>query len=74
VAVDSLTGEEAALYHPRQHRWSDHFTWNEDYTVMIGLTSTGRATIEKLEINRKGVINLRRLLAAQDLHPIEPER
>ncbi|MFN8492311.1 MAG: HNH endonuclease signature motif containing protein [Caldilineaceae bacterium] len=70
-AIDPLTGETAALYHPRHQCWSDHFAWNEDYTVMIGLTPTGRATVAKLELNRKGVVNLRRLLHEWGLHPLE---
>lgn len=70
-AIDPLTGEIVSLYHPRQNRWSDHFAWNKDYTFMVGLTPTGRATVAKLELNRKGVVNLRRLLHAWGLHPIE---
>lgn len=62
TAIDGLSGEEVVLYHPRQDKWSEHFAWHEDFTLLIGLTPTGRATIEKLEINRTGVVNLRRLL------------
>jgi len=69
-AIDSLTGAMAVLYHPRRDRWAEHFAWDEDYLVMIGLTPTGRATVEKLELNRKGVVNLRRLLQESGLHPI----
>jgi len=69
-AIDSLTGAMAVLYHPRRDRWTEHFAWDEDYLVMIGLTPTGRATVEKLELNRKGVVNLRRLLQESGLHPI----
>ena len=47
------------LYHPRQHRWPDHFAWNEDTTIVIGLTPTGRATVEALRLNRENVVNLR---------------
>lgn len=70
TAIDPLTGEEVALYHPRRDNWLEHFVWNEDFTLLIGLTPTGRATIEKLEINRKGVVNLRKLLHERGLHPI----
>jgi hypothetical protein len=70
-ALDPLTGEMVPLYHPRRDHWSEHFVWDEDYTIIIGLTPTGRATVEKLELNRKGVVNLRRLLHEQGLHPVE---
>jgi hypothetical protein len=69
-AVDPLNGETVPLYHPRHQRWSDHFAWNEDYTLMLGLTPTGRATIEKLQLNRTGVVNLRRILRAAGKHPL----
>jgi hypothetical protein len=55
------------LYHPRQHSWSDHFAWNEDATIMLGRTPIGRATIERLRLNRPGVVNLRRVLREASL-------
>src|SRR5262249_16645667 len=66
---DPVTGEQAPLYHPRQQRWLDHFAWNEDCTLIIGLTPTGRATIGELRLNRSGVVNLRRVLSAAGKHP-----
>jgi hypothetical protein len=68
---DSVTESTAPLYHPRQQVWSEHFTWNEDYAYVIGLTPTGRATVEALHLNRVGVVNLRRLLLLVGLHPPE---
>lgn len=68
-AIDSVTGEEAPLYHPRLHQWSDHFVWNADYTQVLGITPTGRATVEKLQLNREGLVNLRRILYPLKLHP-----
>lgn len=38
-ALDSLTGDFVPLYHPRQDLWSDHFAWNEDATLLIGVTT-----------------------------------
>jgi hypothetical protein len=68
-AIDPITGELALLYHPRQHRWSEHFAWSIDSTQMLGLTPTGRATIERLQLNREGVMNLRQLLGSIGKHP-----
>lgn len=67
--VDSATGRTVPLFHPRLHRWSDHFAWNEDFTQIIGLTATGRATVNTLQLNRIRVVNLRRLLTVEGLHP-----
>jgi hypothetical protein len=68
-ARDPVTGELAPIYHPRRQRWIEHFTLNSDLTLVIGLTPTGRATVERLQLNREGVVNLRALLAAIDKHP-----
>ncbi len=68
--IDPLTGKLEALFHPRQQIWEVHFIWNEDFTLLIGLTPTGRATIEKLRMNRIGVVNLRKVLHALGEHPI----
>lgn len=68
-ALDPVTGETVLLYHPRHNRWSEHFAWNEDYTLVMGLTPTGRATMAKLQLNRSGVVNLRRVLSSMNLHP-----
>ena len=66
---DPVSGDIVPLYHPRQQRWYDHFTWNDDFTLIIGLTPTGRATVEALQLNREGIINLRRILYAMGEHP-----
>ncbi len=66
---DPLTYQIVPLYHPRQQQWDEHFVWNEDYTLILGLTPTGRATVETLQLNREGVINLRQLLYVAKQHP-----
>ncbi len=68
-AIDPITGESAPLYHPRQDQWPGHFTWSNDDTQLIGLTMIGRATIERLQLNREGVVNLRQLLCTVGQHP-----
>jgi len=68
---DPVSKKVAPLYHPRRQRWSDHFTWNEDCTLVIGLTPTGRATVAEMDLNREGLINLRDLLILVKRHPPE---
>ncbi len=68
-ALDSLTRQLAPLFHPRQHLWNEQFAWTPDCLRLIGLTPTGRATIEELELNRAGVMRLRRLLLLDGEHP-----
>lgn len=69
AAIDPITGELVPLYHPRQQNWSEHFAWNDQFTEIIGLTPTGRATVIALNLNRSGVINMRKLLRLAGQHP-----
>ncbi|MCB0061005.1 MAG: HNH endonuclease [Caldilineaceae bacterium] len=68
-AIDPVTGETVPLYHPRLDEWSDHFTWSRDYQFIIGLTAKGRATVDRLRLNRDSVVNLRRVLYLTGEHP-----
>jgi len=66
---DGVTRQMVPLYNPRRHHWNEHFVWNEDCTIIIGLTPTGRASIDTLCLNRTGVMNLRQLLSLVKKHP-----
>jgi hypothetical protein len=68
-ALDPATGLSVPLYHPRRQQWHEHFRWNVDYTLLIGLTPFGRATIEALDLNRGGVVNLRQVMSLAGKHP-----
>ena len=68
-APDPITGQPVPLFHPHQQNWNGHFGWNEDFTLMLGLTPTGRATIEALQLNRPALVNIRRLLRQHGYHP-----
>ena len=72
TAPDPINGEHAPLFHPRQQQWQEHFAWNTDFTRVVGITPTGRATVEALQLNRPGVVNLRQLLILIRRHP--PDR
>jgi hypothetical protein len=68
-AIDPIDGQFVSLYHPRQQLRVEHFIWSDDFSELIGVSPTGRATIVRLQLNREGVVNLRRLLTASHLHP-----
>jgi hypothetical protein len=68
-AVDPLTGIVAPLYNPRIHTWAKHFTWNEDFTMILGITPTGRGTVICLDMNRIEAVNLRSALRAYGVYP-----
>jgi HNH endonuclease len=68
-AVDPISDSMVQLFHPRLDDWHEHFAWQPDCLILVGLTPTGRATITALDLNRQGVINLRRSLLREGLHP-----
>lgn len=68
-APDPVSGQLVPLYHPRRDRRDQHFTWSDDFSLIVGLTPTGRATVDALLLNRDGVVNLRRLLYLHGEHP-----
>ncbi len=67
--IDPVTQQITPLFNPRTQSWSDHFSWNDDYTLMIGMTRIGRVTIVELKLNRLGVVNLRKVLFISRKHP-----
>jgi cation diffusion facilitator CzcD-associated flavoprotein CzcO len=49
AGIDPGSGQLVPLFHPRHHRWSEHFAW--DGTVLVGRTPIGRATVQLLAMN-----------------------
>lgn len=68
-AVDPLTGDMVSLYNPRHDVWTIHFTWSENSIEIIGLTPTGRATVEALKLNNALAKIARWNWAAGGWHP-----
>lgn len=68
-AVDPTSGQRVALFNPRMQTWSDHFRWSDSGTYVIGLTSTGRATINALELNESHAVAVRRNWVQVGWHP-----
>jgi hypothetical protein len=68
-ARDPLSDQFVPLFHPRQYVWRDHFSWEDEYLTVVGITPTGRATVQALKLNRLGVVNLRRALSLMNEHP-----
>lgn len=66
---DPFSKEVVVLFHPNRDVWGEHFQWDESSAVLIGLTKTGRATIEALKINRKEMVDARRRWAEAGWHP-----
>jgi hypothetical protein len=69
VGKDPETGEEVALFHPRQQKWDEHFRWERDGLFLVGLTSTGRTTVAVLRLNRPLLLRGRERWIAVGWHP-----
>ena len=65
-ATDPLTGRTVPFYHPRRQRWSSHFRW--DGLRVVGLTPTGRATVDALRMNRPLILAIRAEEAVRGRH------
>ena len=68
-AADPETGEHVPLFHPRQQRWTVHFTWSGDGTQIIGRTPSGRATVLALRMNNADIVAARHLWVSVGWHP-----
>ena len=69
TGIDPQTNASVPLFNPSIDNWATHFTWSNDFSKMEGTTPVGRATVETLELNRKGLVNLRMALALFGVHP-----
>ena len=74
---DAETGEVVYIFNPRQQRWNAHFAWNG--VEAIGLTATGRATVQALDLNRSTMLTIRaeeelrgRHPPPEDINPVDP--
>lgn len=68
-SVDQITNQEVDLFNPRTDTWESNFSWSSDVLTVLGITATGRVTVEELKLNRVELQNLRKLLASVGKHP-----
>jgi HNH endonuclease len=51
TGIDPQSQTVVPLFNPRQQEWSDHFCWTQDGLEIVGLSSVGRATCDRLDLN-----------------------
>ena len=69
TSIDRLTGAIEPLFHPRQHRWQDHFELTDGR--IEPLTPSGRVTAKLLQINLPERVAERQLLIRSgNLRPV----
>jgi hypothetical protein len=57
TVTDPDTKKEVYIFNPRQQSWEEHFRWNG--VTVVGLTATGRGTVDALNMNRAIMLAIR---------------
>lgn len=70
---DPDTETVVPLFNPRHDRWAEHFAWDLERIRIVGLTPTGRATVERLDLNddrhHRAVLRIRQRDVSDGYHP-----
>jgi hypothetical protein len=67
ASIDPMTREVVPLYNPRTQRWREHFRLVGSH--IVGLTSTGRATVAMMQLNNEQRLLDRQTLMDAGLYP-----
>ena len=57
TVTDPETKKEVSIFNPRQQVWPENFRWDD--VRVVGLTATGRGTVEALKMNRPMMLAIR---------------
>ena len=68
-AVDPETETAVALFNPRLQKWHEHFEWDTNGVLIIGKSPIGRATIQRLKMNRRSILIARGRWVLGGFHP-----
>ncbi len=66
---DEIEERSAPLFNPRHDGWDIHFQYNSASSTVVGITATGRVTINCLKINSDYQRKARRHWAHLNLYP-----
>lgn len=69
VALDPVSQQVIPLYNPRNQVWDEYFPWSPDGASIVGVTAIGRATVERLQMNRADVVRARQMWVKAGWHP-----
>jgi hypothetical protein len=67
AGLDPVSGQLTALFNPRQDQWDQHFAWRG--AEAIGLSATGRTTVNVLDMNDPQRVVLREWLIDEGAFP-----
>ena len=69
AALEPQTQSLVPLFHPRKERWEEHFEWHYEGLIVTERTTTGRVTINALELNRDVLVEARTRWMEVGWHP-----
>ena len=69
--LDPITNIIAPLFNPRTQVWKEHFRWDEAGVRIAGITPTGRATVEAIQLNNEIALEVRFQWVGANWHPPE---
>ncbi len=64
AGFDPESDQMTALFHPRQHKWHEHFEWRGVF--LAGVTPVGRTTVDVLDMNSDDRVELRLLVLGDE--------
>jgi hypothetical protein len=67
--IDPVSQEQVPIFHPNYQQWRDHFRWETSGLIVVGITATGRATVELLRLNRPILLKARERWIKAGWHP-----
>jgi HNH endonuclease len=74
TGIDPETQAITPLFNPRVDQWREHFIWSKDGYKILGTTSIGRSTLDRLDMNDEhhddgSIQRARRLWSRGGWHP-----
>jgi HNH endonuclease len=68
-AKDPISDETVLIFNPSEQTWDEHFVWEKEGEIIIGLTPIGRATVVALKLNRSPLVTSRTYWIQAGWHP-----
>lgn len=66
---DDQAEQTVPLFNPRTQEWHKHFHWSENGLQIIGKTTVGRATVNRLKMNNEYIVPARQNWVEAGWHP-----
>jgi HNH endonuclease len=69
TGIDESTQAEIHLFNPREDRWEVHFQVDTETGEILGLSTMGRATVARLDLNAPAQLQARQQWMRLKLYP-----